>query len=577
MSESGLHSQQMRWGPEIDPLRLGTGWQPDDLDKPWLMIESSFGDSHPGSVHLLNSVEEVRAGAREAGLAVSRYFCTDMCDGIAQGTPAMSYSLASRELLAMAAEMHFRTGHYDGWVAVSGCDKAIPAHLIAAARIGSPVAFFPGGVMHTGPGDISVDRMAELYARLRRGELDEEEYRYHSQTAAPCAGACNFLGTAVTMQIMTEALGLALPLSACCPTTEPYHRRMAQFTGAVVAPLVTKGVKVTDIISEDSLYNALVIHAAIGGSTNALLHLPAFAGEMGLDFSWDRVREINDQVPWILNLRPSGKHTADLLWYAGGVPGVMITVRDYLRLDALTISGESLGQTLDSLIEKKVTEGRQDALAAYELAPEDIIFPLDKPLDRRGSMAILLGNLAPEGAVCKRSGVIPDMMTFEGKARVFDGQQQALDAIFSGKVQPGDVVVVRYEGPKASGMPEMFYLTAALASVDRLNEGTAIITDGRFSGATRGPCIGHISPEAAAGGPLAALLDGDLIRIDLNEGVVELAGTALGRLEAKAAEAELDRRIREMEPWRAPERRGLLALYTERVGSATNGARMGGS
>jgi dihydroxy-acid dehydratase len=204
-----LHSQKMRWGPEVDPLRIGCGWEPDDLEKPWLLVESTSGDSHPGSVHLPQAVEAVRKGARESGLAVGRYCCTDMCDGIAQGTEAMSLSLASRELLAMAAEMHFHSGHFDGWVAVSSCDKALPAHLLAAARIDRPVIIFPGGVMHTGPGDISVDRMAELYAQWRRGEISEEKYRYHSITAAPCAGACNFLGTAVTMQILTEARGLA--------------------------------------------------------------------------------------------------------------------------------------------------------------------------------------------------------------------------------------------------------------------------------------------------------------------------------------------------------------------------------
>lgn len=574
MKPARLHSQDMRWGPEVDPLRIGCGWKPDDLGKPWLLIESSGGDSHPGSVHLPALVDEVREGARGAGLAVGRYFCTDMCDGIAQGTGAMSYSLASRELLAMAAEMHFRSGHFDGWVAVSGCDKAIPAHLIAAARLGGPVVFVPGGVMHTGPGDISVDRMGELYARLKRGEITEEDYRYHSLTAAPCAGACNFLGTAVTMQILTEALGLALPGSACYPTSEAGHKELAQAAGAAAANMIKRGVGAGDIITAESIDNALVVHAAAGGSTNAMLHLPALAREIGLPFSWQRVREINDKVSWLLNLRPSGEHTADLFWYAGGVPRLMWEVRDHLNLDALTVTGVTIGENLERLRADGFSSSDRVLSEKHGLKVEDVIRTSREPLAETGSLAVLSGNLASEGAICKRSAVVSGMMRFEGRALVFDGQASALEAALSGRISPGDAVIVRYEGPRAAGMPEMFYLTAALAADRELNETVALITDGRFSGATRGPCIGHVSPEAATGGPIAAIKDGDIISIDLVEGRLNLiAAGADSRLPEETA-LIMEKRLSKLKPWSPPVRTGLLDLYTRLAGPAHEGASM---
>ncbi len=574
MKADKLHSQEMRWGPEVDPLRVGTGWLPEELDRPWLLIEGSAGDSHPGSIHLGAAVDAVREGAREAGLAAARYYCTDICDGIAQGTAAMSYSLASREVRALAAEMHFRAGHFDCWVAVSGCDKAIPAHLLAAARLDRPVVFFPGGVMHTGPGDVSVDRVAELYALYRRGEITREDYRHRTLGAAPCAGACNFLGTAVTMQITTEALGLALPGSACCPTTEPEHGEAARRSGAAAALLLERDIRPSDIVTMDALHNALVIHAAAGGSTNAMLHLPALAAELGIAFSWSEVRRVNDEVPWILDLRPSGTHTADLFWYAGGVPALMLAVREHLRQEALTVTGMTLGENLDRLERDGFTTRHAERLRRDGLEAGEVVRPAGDPLSRVGSLAVLEGNLAPGGAVCKRSGVLPEMHRFRGRARVFDGQEQALAAIYSGGISPGEVLVVRYEGPRGSGMPEMFYLTAALASDAALNEGAAIITDGRFSGATRGPCVGHVTPEAAAGGPLAAVRDGDEILVDIDAGRLDLVAAEGRRLEGEEAGQLIGKRLEERPPWKGTHRRGLLGLSTALAGPASRGAAM---
>ncbi|MFA6001712.1 MAG: dihydroxy-acid dehydratase [Thermoleophilia bacterium] len=567
-----LHSQLMRWGPEVDPLRIGCGWEPDDLAKPWLLVESSGGDSHPGSVHLPALAELVSEGARAAGLATGRYYCTDMCDGIAQGTEAMSYSLASRELMAMAAEMHFRSGHFDGWVAVSSCDKAIPAHLIAAARLNEPVIFMPGGVMHTGPGDISVDRMGELYARLRRGKISEEEYRFHSLTAAPCPGACNFVGTAVTMQIMTEALGLSLPGTACCPTTMPEHERLAQDTGRRAAGLISDGICPEQIITPAAIENALVVHAALGGSTNAMLHLAALADELGIVFSWKKVNEINSRVPWISNLRPSGAHTADIFWHAGGVPRLMQEVKKFISPDVMTVTGASVGENLEKLSMDGIFKERTEHLDHLNLGLRDVIRPVSNPLKERGSLVVLSGNIAPNWAVCKRSAVVPGMMMFTGSARVFDGQQAALDAVFSGEIRAGDAVIVRYEGPRATGMPEMFYLTAALASDPELNEGVLLLTDGRFSGATRGPCIGHISPEAAVGGPIAVIENGDLIRVNLETGELDLVGTRAGNKTADEAEDLLKNRLSHWQSRVPPKRKGLLELYTRLAGPADRGA-----
>lgn len=575
MDKRELHSQKMRWGPEVDPLRVGCGWQPEELDRPWLLVESSAGDSHPGSVHLLELTDTVRDGARGAGLAVGRYFCTDMCDGIAQGTEAMDYSLASRELLAMAVELHFRSGHFDGWAAVSACDKAIPAHLLAAARLNAPAIFFPGGVMRTGPGDITIDRTAELYARMMRGQLSREEYRQQSLAAAPCPGACNFLGTAVTMQIMTEALGLALPGSACCPTTETViQRQIARDTGAQAAELVASGLTTGDIVTAEALENALIVHAAIGGSTNAMLHLAALAGARGLEFSWERVRQINESTPWILNLRPSGEHTADLMWRAGGVPRLMREISGLLYLDAMTVTGRTLGENLQALAEEGFFDEKALAIREHGLKVADIIRPVDQPLATRGSLAVLEGSLAPAGAVAKRSGIAEGMLKFEGRARVFDGQEAALEAVLGETIRPGEVIVVRYEGPRATGMPEMFYLTAALASDPELNERVALITDGRFSGATRGPCIGHVGPEAAAGGPIALVRDGDLISIDIDAGALEITGIGGRRQPPAAIEAALAERRQGWQVWQPPVREGLFGLYTRLAGPASEGGSL---
>ncbi|MFA5808912.1 MAG: dihydroxy-acid dehydratase, partial [Thermoleophilia bacterium] len=372
--------------------------------------------------------------------------------------------------------------------------------------------------------------------------------------------------------IMSEALGLSLPGAACCPTTVSEHEKLAQETGRRTAGLISNGIRPEQIITPEAIDNALVVHAALGGSTNAMLHLAALAEEMGIVFSWQKVNEINSRVPWISNLRPSGTHTADIFWHAGGVPRLMQEVAEFLDPDVMTVTGTSMGENLERLKVEGFFEERSQRLDQFSLDLRDVIRPVSDPLEDRGSLVVLSGNIAPRGAVCKRSAVVPGMISFTGSARVFDGQQAAMDAVFSGEIRAGDAIIVRYEGPRATGMPEMFYLTAALASDPELNEGVILLTDGRFSGATRGPCIGHISPEAAAGGPIAVIEDGDLIRVNLETGELDLVGTREGNKTVDEAEELLNYRLSRLQSRVLPERKGLLELYTRLAGPADRGA-----
>ena len=577
-----LHSQQMRLrAPEIDSLRLGTGYSLADLEKPQILIDSVGGESHPNSVHLPRLADLVRDGVLEAGGAPARYAVTDMCDGMAQGTDAMDYSLASRELIAMAVELHARAGHFDGLVLVSGGDKAVPGHLMAALRLNLPAVHVPGGVMEPGPvteglthRTLTLEMVGAAYGKLRRGEMEEEEYRFLCINACPTAGGCSFLGTSGTMQVMAEALGLALPGSALRPQHLRAMDRGCREAGNAVLRLVERNLRPRDIVTQEALENAVIVHAAIGGSTNVLLHLPAIAREAGLDWDLRRVQEINDSTPFILNARPSGEHTTNLVWFAGALPAIQWELRDLLHLGVRTATGRTLGQNLRHLSSSGWFAQLPRFLATYGLQKRDLIRSVKKPLAPQGTVAFLRGNLAPDGAVVKRTAVHQSMRRFTGRARVFGRQEEALDAIYEGRIKPGTVVVIRYEGPRGSGMPEQFYVTEAISSNPRLNTGVALVTDGRFSGASAGPCIGHVSPEAAAGGPIALVENGDLIEIDIERGrlnIVGAKGKPLSRAEARALLRDRKRR------WRPPPldgRRGLLGLYTHLATSPARGAVM---
>ncbi len=558
--------------PEADPLRLGTGWTKADLDKPWTLIECAGGDSHPGSVHLPRIAQAVRDGIMEAGGAPAIYYCTDMCDGIAQGTEAMNYSLASRELIAMASELHVRTGHFDCAVFIAGCDKSVPAHLMAAARLRMPAIIMPGGVMQPGPSETTLDMVGTHHSGFRRRKMTKKDYQFYCDHACPTAGSCAFLGTANTMQILAEAMGMALPGSALLPLGYMLQTRMARRTGSAALALFDKRITAEKIITQAALENALVVHAAIGGSTNALLHLPAIARELDLKFSLEMVAEINDRVPFILNVRPSGVHPSSLIWAAGGVPAIMWELEDHLHMDALTVTGKTLGQNLADLRKDGYFETTPRFLENHSLHKVDIIRPITDPLDETGGLAILWGNLAPDGAVIKRSAVVKEMLKFTGRARVFDNAEDALNAIYEKEIRPGDAVITRFQGPRANGMPELAYITEAISSDKALRRSVALITDGRFSGGSRGPCVGHVSPEAADRGPIAVVQDDDLILIDVEGRRLELVGINGKEQSPPKIKQTLKKRLARLPEHQPPKRTGLLGLYTKHCAPAHLGA-----
>lgn len=560
-----LHSQEMRKiAPEADPLRLACGWSRRDLSKPWILVETTGGESMPCSYHLPALAEEwVVRGVRGAGGATARYDCTDICDGIDQGTPGMRFSLASREVIAFAVEMHVRGGHFDGMCILSGSDKGTPGVLLAAARVDIPSVFIPGGVMEVGPHGVTLEQVGSLYARRRRGEISEEEYEDLALGACPTTGTCAFLGTANTNAVIAEALGMALPTSALVPATGTELGRLAERAGSLVLDMVEEDLRPSRILTEEAFENAIVVHAAIGGSTNTIMHLLALAYEAGVDLPLRRFDELGAEIPFLVNCRPSGVHPVNHFWYAGGTQRIVRDLQDRLHMDALTVTGRTLAENLQEVEAAGFFERNRRWLEDQRLAPEEVVRPPSNPL-ATGALAVLYGSLAPAGAVVKAGALPPAFRTFQGEAVVFDSSDAAIEAIFDDRVRPGHAVVIRYEGPAANGMPEQYYVTEAIATRQALAEGVALITDGRFSGATRGPAIGHVSPEAMAGGPLALVQDGDVLRVDIPQ----------RRLDLLVEEDEVRRR---REAWTPPSprfRRGLLAVYSRLALSADQGARL---
>lgn len=575
MSERELHSQAMRkLSPEADGLRLGCGWHTRDLDKPWIVVETPAGDSHPCASDLIRLRSHVRDGILEAGGSSAYYTCTDICDGVHQGTPAMDLSLASREIIAFAAEMHVRCGLFDGVVMMSGGDKSAPGHLLAAARLDIPTIYMTSGVTQAGPSEITVEQLGTIDAQLKRGEIALEDYNFLREHACPTVGPCAVLGTQNTGQVVVEALGLTLPGAAFIPAASTMIGRMCRDVGVEIIRLVKEKITFSQIVTQKALENALTLHAAVGGSTNFMLHFVPFARDMGLDFDFELVQRINDRTPVILNVHPFGPHATDKAWYAGGVPRLMVELRDLLHLDAPTVTGRTLEQRLAVLKASGWFVNSAKWLGNYRLTIRDLIKPVDDPIQPEGAIAILRGNLAPDTAMVKRSAVDPKMWEFTGQAKVFENQRSAYNAVFDGTIQPGDVIVVRYEGPKASGMPEQYTLTEAIASQPDLNTGVALITDGRFSGCSRGPVIGHVSPEAAAGGPLAVVEDGDLIEVNLHKRALNLVGVAGEYRSPTQIDEILAQRLERWQPPLPKYKSGLAGLFTHLATSASEGGVM---
>ena len=575
-----LRSQEMRKNaPELDPLRIGTGWKPEDLSKPQVMIESTFGDSHPGSGHLDILVEEVRKGIEEAGGHGARYYCTDICDGESQGTDGINYSLASREMIANMIEIHANATPFDAGVYLASCDKGLPGNLMGLARADVPAVVVPGGTMNAGPEMLTLEQLGMYSAKYQRGEIDEEKLNWAKCNACPSCGACSFIGTASTMQIMAEALGLALPGSALMPATSPDLLTFAREAGAQAVKLAAMpNMCPSGIVTMDSFENAILVHAAVSGSTNCLLHIPAIAHEFGIEITGDTFDRLHRNARYLLDVRPAGRWPAECFYYAGGVPAIMEEIKGHLHLDVMTVTGKTLGENLEELKKNGFYERcetwLQDFNARYHvsLKKEDIIRPYEDAIGTDGSIAILRGNLAPEGAVIKHTACPKEMFKAVLRARPFDSEEECLDAVLKHKVEKGDAVFIRYEGPKGSGMPEMFYTSEAISSDKELGKSIALITDGRFSGASTGPVIGHCSPEAVDGGPIALVEEGDLIEIDVEERRLNIIGIAGERRTMEEVAAVLEERRKNWKPREPKYKKGVLRLFSEHAASPMKGA-----
>ncbi len=575
-----LRSQEMRkLAPELDPLRIGTGWKPEDLSKPQVMIESTYGDSHPGSGHLNILVEEVRKGVEEAGGHGARYYCTDICDGESQGTDGINYSLASREMIANMIEIHANATPFDAGVFLASCDKGMPGNLMGLARADVPSVVVPGGTMNAGPDMLTLEQLGMYNAKYQRGEIDEEKLNWAKCNACPSCGACSFIGTASTMQIMAEALGLALPGSALMPATSPDLLAFAREAGAQAVKLAAMpNMRPSHIITMDSFENAILVHAAISGSTNCLLHIPAIAHEFGLEVTGDTFDRLHRNARYLLDVRPAGRWPAECFYYAGGVPAIMEEIKSHLHLEAMTVTGKTLGENLEELKQNgfygRCQKWLEDFNERYHvsLKKEDIIRPYGQAIGTDGSIAILRGNLAPEGAVIKHTACPKEMFQAVLNARPFDSEEECLDAVLKHKVQKGDAVFIRYEGPKGSGMPEMFYTSEAISSDKELGKSIALITDGRFSGASTGPVIGHCSPEAVDCGSIALVEEGDLIEIDVEGRKLNIIGIAGERKTMEEVAAVLEERRKNWQPREPKYKSGVLRLFSQHAASPMKGA-----
>jgi dihydroxy-acid dehydratase len=545
-----MRSDQVKKGLDKAPgrsLLRASGVTTDDMARPFIGIANSWNEVVPGHVHLNKLVDEVRKGILEAGGVPFTFGVPAVCDGIAMGHSGMRYSLPSRETIADCVELMDNAHMFDGWVGVTNCDKVTPAMLMAAGRINIPTIILTGGAMEAGSLDgrtVDLQDIFEALGEHAAGKRSEEEVLRVECAACPGEGSCSGLFTANTMACLTEALGLSLEGCGTSLATSEKKLRIARATGRRIVELVNENVTPRDIVTTGSLANAIKVDMAIGGSTNTALHIPAVASEFGLSVDLGTFDLLSREVNHITSIRPSGPYHISDLEEAGGIPAVLKRLRDQLS-DERTVSGRSVLEIADSA----------------KVLNEEVIRPMDRPFHQQGGIAVLYGNLAPGGSVVKQAAVSTKMMRFTGNARVFDSEAQAMEAIMAGSIVEGDVVVIRYEGPQGGpGMPEMLSPTSLISGMG-LSDDVALITDGRFSGATRGPCIGHVSPEAYAGGPIAAVREGDRIIIDIPARRLELDVSPQEMEERLAAVKVVDRPVA-----------GMLAKYRRLVTSAAQGA-----
>lgn len=592
-----LRSQQVRTlAPENDPLKVGMGWTVPDLGKPQIMVESTYGDSHPGSAHLNRFVEQAVQAVNEHGGKAARYYATDMCDGIAQGHDGINYSLAHRDAIVNLVEAQANASVYDGGVFIASCDKSMPAMLMSIGRLKDMSAIVvTGGVMeaHTLPEKyvvqdpackinelLTLEQIGKFDAWEKTGVIPNDQLDYYKQHACPSCGACSFMGTASTMQIMAEALGLMLPGTALMPATAPELKQAAYDAGVQLMKLVEQGITAKDIVTKKSFENAIMVHAAISGSTNATMHLPAIAHEFGIEIDADTFDRMHRGAHYLLNIRPSGDWPAQYFYYAGGVPRVMEEIKSMLHLDVLTVTGKTLAENLEELKRSGFYDHCDEILKqktanlSIPVSRTDIIHTFEDAKGTDGSIAILKGNLAPEGSVIKHTACPRNMFRATLRAKPYDSEEECIAAVLHGEVQPGDAIFIRYEGPRGSGMPEMFYTGEAICADQKLASSVALITDGRFSGASRGPVIGHVSPEAAAGGPIALVEEGDLIRIDVEARELAIVGVQGEEKSLEEMDTILAARRAKWQPKAPKYTSGLLKLYSQHAVSPMKGAYM---
>ena len=531
-------------------LLRSLGLSTQDFERPFVGVVNSWNEMHPGHVHLKDLALEIKKGIVQSGGLPFEFNTVSICDGIAQGHAGMRYVLPSRDLIADSIELVVEAQQFDGLVFIASCDKIEPAMLMAMARLNLPSIMLTGGPMQ--PGNfrgktIALPDMREAVGKWVQGKYSDADIIEFEGSVCPGPGSCAMLGTANTMACVAEILGVTLPGCATVHATDPRKKDLARQSGIEIMRLIEKDVRPRDIVTFEALENGVTLCSALGGSTNALLHLPAIAAEMNYRLGPDDFDRISRKTPHITPMKPAGPNTLLDLDRAGGVPAVIKQLLPLLHRNAKNI----LGQTIAAIGQTAVVHD------------ENVINPIDRPVHSQGSYAVLKGNLAAEGACVKQTGVDPSMLVHRGPARVFDSEETAVAAIYAGRIQPGDVVVIRYEGPKGGpGMREMLTATAALVGMG-LGKTTALVTDGRFSGSTRGPCVGHIAPEAAVGGPLAYVADGDRLEIDIPK----------RRLHWEIDPQEFEQRKKKT-PIKKKTLRGVLKRYAQLVGSVAEGARL---
>jgi dihydroxy-acid dehydratase len=530
-------------------LMYATGISPSDLGKPFIGVATSYTDLIPGHVNMRSMERYIERGIMAGGGVPFFFGVPGICDGIAMGHAGMKYSLASRELIADILESVMSAHSLDGLVCLTNCDKITPGMLMAAARLNIPTIVVTAGPMLGGRHKMKrlalVRDTFEAVGRFERGEINAQELAELEICACPGAGSCQGLYTANTMACLTETLGMSLPGCGTALAVSAKKLRIAQASGERIVELVKKDITPRKIMNLSAFKNAITVDMALGGSSNTVLHLTAIAHEAGIKLDLDLFNSISRNTPNIACIEPTGSYFLEDLEYAGGIPAVLKRLKDFLE-DNITVSG------------KKIKAIAREA----EIFDEDIIRPLDNPYRQEGGIAVLRGNLAPDGAVVKQAAVSEKMLKFRGRAKVFDSEEEAMKFILKGKISEGTVIVIRYEGPKGGpGMREMLSPTSAIVGMG-LADSVALITDGRFSGGTRGPCIGHVSPEAAEGGPIAVVKNGDVISIDI----------PARRLEVELDQHQIDRRIRMLKPFSPRVKSGYLARYAQQVTSASTGA-----